>query len=246
MTGGLGATLTHPAAVLHQATARGGDGDVPVTTPRVPAREDAERELSRPEYHEHDPGLLQRTLDWLWDRIGDLLSSAAGATPGGWVGLSAVAVVLILLVVALRIRLGKLRTEPTSARGFLFADGPRSADEHRATAEAHAANARWGQALQERMRAIVRSLEERALLDPRPGRTSDEAALEAGQALPDHAADLRAAAHAFDEVTYAERPADQHTYTRVADLDTALQHTTPHSESSTSTTTAATPRGGIA
>ncbi|WP_326689992.1 MULTISPECIES: DUF4129 domain-containing protein [unclassified Streptomyces] len=245
MTGGLAGTLTRPAAVLHQATAQGGDGDVPVTTPRLPAREDAERELSRPEYHEHDPGLFQRTIDWLWDRVGDLLSTAAGAAPGGWVGLTAVAVVLILLVVALRLRLGKLRAEPTSARSFLFADGPRSAAEHRAAAEAHAAEARWSQALQERMRAIVRSLEERALLDPRPGRTSDEAAFEAGHALPGHAADLRAAAHAFDEVTYADRPADQHTYTHVADLDTTLQRTTPHLESS-APDTAATPRGGSA
>ena len=34
------------------------------------------------------------------------------------------------------------------------------------------------------MRAIVRSLEERALLDPRPGRTADEAAAEAGRTAP--------------------------------------------------------------
>ena len=34
------------------------------------------------------------------------------------------------------------------------------------------------------MRAIVRSLEERALLDLRPGRTADEAAAEAGRSLP--------------------------------------------------------------
>ena len=57
------------------------------------------------------------------------------------------------------------------------------------------------------MRAIVRSLEERALLDPRPGRTADEAAAEAGRALPAHADRLRAAARDFDDVTYGGRTA---------------------------------------
>ncbi|NEA03407.1 DUF4129 domain-containing protein, partial [Streptomyces sp. SID10116] len=71
-----------------------------------------------------------------------------------------------------------------------------------AASEAHAARAHWSQAVQERMRAVVRALEERALLDPRPGRTADEAAAEAGRTLPSHTDRLRAAARAFDDVTY--------------------------------------------
>jgi hypothetical protein len=65
MPGGITSGLSLHAAALRQAvgTAVHGDRDVPVTTPRLPAREDAERELSRPEYHQHDPPLYQRALD---------------------------------------------------------------------------------------------------------------------------------------------------------------------------------------
>lgn len=81
---------------------------------------------------------------------------------------------------------GSPRRTATSAN-TLFDDGIRSAADHRTAAEAHAAAGRWTEAVQERMRAVVRSLEERTLLDPRPGRTADEAAAEASVSLPDHA-----------------------------------------------------------
>lgn len=242
MPGGPTTVATLHAAVLRRTTARNGD-DVPVTTPRLPAREDAERELTKPEYHQHDPNLAQRALNWLWDRIGDLLSTAAGASPGGWIGLLAITVLVILLLIALRLRLGKLRPQPSTSTGDLFTDRPRTADDHRAAAEAHAAAGHWSAAVQERMRALVRSLEERALLDVRPGRTADEAASEAGRTLPAHADRLRAAARDFDDVTYGGRSAGEGTYSRLATLDDDLERTKPvltnsaHSTPSTGSTT---------
>lgn len=77
------------------------------------------------------------------------------------------------------------------------------------------------------MRAIVRCLEERALLDPRPGRTADEAAAEAGRSLPGHEIPLRAAARNFDDVTYGGRTADQQTYLTVQALDRDLENAKP-------------------
>lgn len=59
------------------------DDDIPVRTPRVPAREAAERELSDPRYHQHDPNPIQQALDWLWARVDELVGAAAGTTPGG-------------------------------------------------------------------------------------------------------------------------------------------------------------------
>ncbi|GAA2454292.1 DUF4129 domain-containing protein [Streptomyces macrosporus] len=233
-----GATGRSRAAGEAAAAARS-DDEVPVTIPRDPAREAAEDELSRPMYHENDPSLLRRLLDWVWEKVGDLLDAAAGATPGGWVGLAVVAALVVLLLVALRLRMGALRRTPaTGDRGELFDDRPRSAAEHRDAAERHAADGRWSEALQERMRALVRSLEERALLDPRPGRTADEAAGEAARALPRHAAALRAAAVAFDEVTYAGRPADQAAYDRLRDLDDAVRHSKPRLDGERFDTTA--------
>lgn len=200
--------------------------DVPVDTPRVPAREAAERELSKPMYHENDPNLLQRGLNRFWDWVGNLFDAASGAAPGGPLGLVVIFLVVIALVAALWWRLGIPRRTADSADS-LFDDSPRSASEHRSAAEAHADAGRWNQAVQERMRAIVRSLEERALLDPRPGRTADEAAAEAGRSLPDHADGLRASAREFDDVTYGGRTADRRAYRRLRDLDTELERTKP-------------------
>ncbi|MFE7569761.1 DUF4129 domain-containing protein [Streptomyces sp. NPDC057539] len=202
------------------------DDGIPVDTPRDPAREAAERELSRPMYHENDPNLLQRALNRFWEWVGDLFASASGAAPGGPLGLAVIALIVVALFAALWWRLGTPRRIPGTAR-TLFDEGPRSAAEHRATAETHAAAARWNPAAQERMRAIVRSLEERALLDPRPGRTADEAASEAGRHLPDHAARLRRAAREFDDITYGGRTADEETYRRLSALDLDLERAKP-------------------
>ncbi|MFC5801660.1 DUF4129 domain-containing protein [Streptomyces formicae] len=200
--------------------------DAPVDIPRVPAREAAERELSKPMYHESDPNLLERALDRFWEWVDGIFSAASDATPGGLLGLLVIVVVVIALAAALWWRLGTPRRTPTGGDA-LFDDSPRTAAEHRTAAEAHAAAGRFAQAVQERMRAIVRSLEERALLDPRPGRTADEAAAEAGGPMPDQADALRAAARSFDDVTYGGRTADQETYLRLKDLDNRLERTKP-------------------
>ncbi|WP_137989027.1 DUF4129 domain-containing protein [Streptomyces vilmorinianum] len=224
-----GGTITTPTAFQRA-------DDIPLDIPRVPAREAAERELSKPMYHENDPSLLERGLDRFWEWVGDLFDAASGATPGGLLGLLVIILVVLALVGGLWWRLGTPQRTPTTADS-LFDDGPRTADEHRATAARHASAGRWNQAVQERMRAIVRSLEERTLLDPRPGRTADEAAAEAGRTLPSHADELRAAARSFDDVTYGGRTADESAYRRIEELDVSLERTRPTLD----TTSAGTP-----
>ncbi|MBT1097584.1 DUF4129 domain-containing protein [Streptomyces sp. Tu102] len=211
------------------------DDEPPLTTPRDPAREAARRELSKGMYHENDPSWFQRALDSFWDWVEDLFNSASTVTPGGPLGLVVVILVVVAVIGALWWRLGTPRRQPTSSAA-LFDDRPRSAAEHRAAAEAHAAQGHWNQALQERMRSIVRSLEERALLDVRPGRTADEAAAEAGRSLPAHTDRLRAAARDFDDVTYGGRTATQQAYRRIAELDRDLENTKPQLASSAPST----------
>lgn len=211
------------------------DDEPPLTIPRDPAREAARRELSKGMYHENDPSWFQRALDSFWDWVEDLFNSASTVTPGGPLGLIVVILVVVAVIGALWWRLGTPRRQPTSSAA-LFDDRPRSAAEHRAAAEAHAAQGHWNQAVQERMRAIVRSLEERALLDVRPGRTADEAAAEAGRSLPAHTDRLRAAAGDFDDVTYGGRTATQQAYQRIAELDRDLENTKPQLASSAPST----------
>ncbi|MCX3060453.1 DUF4129 domain-containing protein [Streptomyces sp. GXMU-J5] len=206
--------------------ARADGGGPPVRIPRDPAREAARRELSKPAYHQNDPNWLMRALNKFLDWVGKLFSAASDATPGGTVGLLVIVLAVVAVVVALWWRLGTPRRSPVSAAP-LFEDRPRSAAEHRAAAAAHASEGHWNQAVQERMRALVRALEERALLEPRPGRTADEAGAEASRALPAHADRLREAAGDFDAVVYGGRPATPETYQRLTDLDTEVEYTTP-------------------
>ncbi|MFI0542046.1 DUF4129 domain-containing protein [Streptomyces sp. RP5T] len=216
------------------STARSAD-EPPLTIPRDPAREAARRELSKRMYHENDPSWFQRALNAFWDWVDKLFNAASSATPGGALGLVVVIAAVVLVVGALWWRLGTPRRGPASSAA-LFDDRPRSAADHRAAAEAHAAQGHWNQAVQERMRAIVRSLEERALLDIRPGRTADEAAAEAGRALPTHADRLRSAARDFDDVTYGGRAATEQSYHRIAELDRDLERSKPVLTNSTSST----------
>ncbi|MET9763001.1 DUF4129 domain-containing protein [Streptomyces sp. NPDC006372] len=220
----------------------GSTDEPPLTTPRDPAREAARRELSKRMYHENDPSLFQRALDAFWDWLGKLLNAASTATPGGTLGLVVIILTVVALVAALWWRLGTPRRQPTSS-ATLFDDRPRSAADHRSAAEAHAAQGHWNQAVQERMRALVRALEERALLDVRPGRTADEAAAEAGRALPAHTDRLRAAARDFDDVTYGGRSATEQSYHRIAELDRDLERTKPQLATSAPSTAPHTRQG---
>ncbi|WP_282083571.1 DUF4129 domain-containing protein [Streptomyces tendae] len=214
-----------------RTVSRSGD-EPPVTIPRDPAREAARRELSKGMYHENDPSWFQRALNAFWDWIGELFSTASTATPGGTLGLVVVILAVAAVLGALWWRLGTPRRSAVSAPA-LFDDRPRSAADHRAAAQAHAAQGHWSQAVQERMRAVVRALEERALLDIRPGRTADEAATEAGHALPAHRDRLRTAARDFDDVAYGGRPGSEESYRRLTELDHDLDRSKPHLASST-------------
>ncbi|MCX4748707.1 DUF4129 domain-containing protein [Kitasatospora sp. NBC_01287] len=199
----------------------------PVTTPRDPAREAAREELLKSEYHRHDPSLLQRVSGWLWDRLNDLLGQLGGSGTSGTTGLILFLVLALLVGAALWWRLGRPRRAATTSTALFGTAGPRTADEHREVARRHAAAGDFAAAVREQMRALVRGLEERVLLDPRPGRTADEAAAEAGRRLPEHATALREAARLFDDIAFGDRAADRSAYQRLADLDQALRRTRP-------------------
>ncbi|GAA2348921.1 DUF4129 domain-containing protein [Streptomyces carpaticus] len=220
---------TGTAMAMAHTLATAGDTatEPPLTIGREAAREAAERELSKQIYAEHEPGLVRRVFTWVIDRVFGALESVAFHAPGGWLGLLIIALLAIGLLLALRLRLGALRTARGAATGALFTDRPRTAAEHRAAAEHFAQAGQWDQAVQEQLRALVRSLEERALLDTRPGRTAGEAADEAARVMPALAPRLRAAATTFGAVTYGGRhatPADHH---ELRDLDTTVLRTKP-------------------
>jgi len=174
---------------------------------RDEARRAAERELSKGIYHQSEPGPVTRAFDTVIDWIDKFLDRLASAAPGGSLGpLVLLAVVLVVAVIVLW-RTGPIRRGARTRPPHVELSGDVGAGEHRRQADEYAAAGRFAEAVRERMRAIVRELETRGVLDPRPGRTADEVAREAGAAVPAIAGDLRAAAGVFDEIWYGGRPA---------------------------------------
>lgn len=179
---------------------------VPVDLGRDEAARLAREELAKQVYREAGPSLAERVVRWLLEQAARLLGDVAGVSPGGYAGLVAVLLVVVVAVVSLRLRLGPL-ARGARADAALFTGRVRSSAEHRSAADRHAASGEWAEAVRERLRAVVRLLEERAVLDERPGRTADEAAAEAGRSLPGCASGLRRAARLFDDIWYGGRPA---------------------------------------
>lgn len=201
-------------------------GDIPVGLGRDEAREAAERELTDPAYADTAPPLPERLLRWLFQRLDDVVDAAADVAPGGYGGLIVLALVAVLAVIAVRLQIGRIG-RAGARRAALFDTAVLSAADHRTAADAHAARGAWAEAVRERLRAIVRGLEERDLLDARAGRTADEAADEAGRALPDRAADLRDAARIFDDVWYGGRAATPEMDARLRAVDDTVRTTRP-------------------
>lgn len=195
---------------------------VPVELGRDEARELARRELADPRY-DSEPPLFQRIIEWLVEQISRLLDGAAGAltSPAGVV----VLVVIIAVIAAIVLRYSPLARRAASRDVPLFDDGRRTARDFRDAAEAAAHERRWSIAVVERFRAIIATLEERGVIDQRPGRTADEAARDAGAALHDLSGELTAAARLFDAVHYGGHEAGPDDDRRMRELDDVVTGT---------------------
>jgi len=212
-----------PAALL--AVAALAPLDVPITLGRDEAQRLARVELANPAYTGDDEPWVQKVLRWVLEKIGALLDTVGGTSPLGWFGVLGVVLLVAIVVVAVRRRTGSLSRGATT--DALFAGGDRSAADLRAEAERFAGAGAWAEAVRSRLRAVVRDLEDRGVVDARPGRTADEIARDAGRALPSVAADLRAAARLFDDVWYGGRTADSTSYSRLVAVDDAVAAARP-------------------
>jgi hypothetical protein len=198
-------------------------GQVPVGIGRDDARTAAVHELLAPAYHRDDPTFYDRARTWVGHLLDRLLGAAVRATPGGAWSLLVIVVVVAIVVGLLIWRHGAPGRAFTHPSPALFAEDVRTASQMRASADDAARQGNWTLAVQERFRATVRGLEERTIIDRRPGWTADEAASAAGAALPPLAADLDLGARAFDAVTYGARSADAAMHQRLKDLDDAAR-----------------------
>ncbi|MBF4463366.1 MULTISPECIES: DUF4129 domain-containing protein [unclassified Rathayibacter] len=190
-------------------------------------------ELSDPRYRAAEPSWFDRTVQ----AVRDWFASLTLPTDGPSFPIAAVVGVLVLaaLVVAALLIAGRPRLARRSglSAAVLAADDTRGSDELRALAEAAATRGAWEEALVERFRAIVRSLDERTVLRVSPGTTARAFSLAAGAAFPAAAESLRRTADDFDRVRYLGLPAGASDYERVAALDRRLAAEQPRLDTGT-------------
>jgi phage-related minor tail protein len=197
--------------------------DVPVVPDAETARRWATEELADPAYH-RSPSLLDRLLEWL----GSLFDGASSLSlPPVAVVVTVVLVLLLVLAVAFWVAGPVRASRRGTASVVVLGDDTRTADQLRAAADDAAARGDWATAVLERFRAVVRSLEERAVLLDAPGRTADEAAEAAGARLPAHTTDLRRAARLFDDVCYGQAAVDAGADAWMRTLDRQVADTRP-------------------
>ena len=191
----------------------------PVRPDGPTARRWAQQELLDPVYHQQE-SLLSRLLTWLRQLFAGI--HGVGMPPRGAL-LVAAGVVVLVVVVALWVTGPVRRSRRSAPEAVLAAADRRTAAELRAAAEAAAAAGDYSKAVAERFRAIARDLEDRAVLDERPGRTADEVARDAGDVLRGVAADLARAGRLFDDVVYGGRPALRADDDQLRAVDTAVR-----------------------
>lgn len=210
---------------------------VPLEPDRDQARQWAVEELAKREYAEQRPGALSQLLDWILEQL-DKLSGLGGPGQGTGTAFALVVGIVVVLVAVAVLVTGRVVRRARQADPAPVFDGTSgTARTHRGAADEAAARGDWRTAVVERFRAVVRELEERAVLVPQPGRTADEAAAEAARWLPGLADPLRSAARLFDDVRYGDRPADAAGDSALRALDeqvVAARTVAPQAEATTS------------
>lgn len=169
------------------------------------ARERILDELAKAEYDD-SPGFVA----WLLGAIEDWLARMVEGTDGSSTAQTVVAVLVALvlaatLVLVLR-RTGLLRRSPALAvDAALDAEPVLSGEELRGAARAAIDAGRTDDGTVLALRALVRDLEERTLLDVATGMTAHEAAALAALSFPDLRGRLQRGADAFDTAAYSVR-----------------------------------------
>lgn len=179
---------------------------ITITAPAGPisgddAQRAARQELQHAVYHRDDQSWLDRAGGWLGDQATHLVN----ASPSGSLLLVVVGMLVVGVSLAV-VRAGRPR-RAARARADAGADPlrPATGTDHRRLAEQLAASGKRADALREWVRSAVSTIEERGILEVRPGRTGAEVARAAGAALPDARDQLLGVIEAFDEVWFGGR-----------------------------------------
>ena len=181
--------------------------DPPTVDPEA-AREAARDILSRAEYAEPDPSVVERAAEWVLDRVGSFIGTLTGGGPGSFIGWSIVAVFVAaatwLIVRSLRVPTTKLAP---------VADGVRldTAERRDAAAwleEAERAEGRGDLrgALRCRHQALIAAMVSRRLTDDVPGLTAREHQQQLAGRFPDLGPEIAELTERFERTWYGGEP----------------------------------------
>ncbi|PRB01285.1 hypothetical protein CQ044_17475 [Microbacterium sp. MYb64] len=187
------------------------------------ARELAEKELSKPEYQEAKPTLIDQWARAVIDWLIDLLTPQHAVDLGPWAAI-VIGALLIAALIAVLLIWGRPRRSRTGRTGavLLGSADDRTAAQLRADADRAAREGDWTEAIVLRYRAVARSLIERDLIAPAPGATAQTIAREAAVPFPSEGESLHAAAVAFDDVRYLGHPGSAARYRALVETDDRL------------------------
>lgn len=198
-----------------------------MSPPLTPDADEAHRqlaeELSNPIYADPQSWIqdqFRKLLDWL---TGDPSSSTALSESQL---ITLVVSVVAIAAVALWLFMGPLRSERRRT-AELLTDEDRNATDLRADAARLASAREWTAATLQLFRALVRSLDERAIIEESPGMTATEAAGRAAPRLPSLADRLSRAATVFDALAYGHRNGSAAQYQEMLDLDDEVARARP-------------------
>lgn len=201
-------------------------GFLPAETPVDPDRNEARRwaieELSKPQYAEAKPSWFDKLVNDFLEWLRSLNSEGPGlGQDWTWPLVTLLAVALLVTaVIVVRPRLNSGRKRSSAA--VFDEETTLDAGTFRSRAASAAARGDWNTAVVEQFRAIVRSAEDRTVIDPQAGRTADEAAAQLGRAFSRSQAQLDEAARLFDTVKYGHAAAEAEHYETLKALDSHL------------------------
>ena len=190
---------------------RGGGDGIPAGVDAERARDAARDILSGAEYAEPQPGIVERAMDWVFDRAGSFLGTLTGGGPGSVVGWL---VVLVLVGLALALLVRALRVPAPRAT---VADGrhvahrvemPRDPAAWLREADRLAAAGDHRGALRCRYQAMLARLVADRVVDDLPGRTATEYRRLLDDRLPERRDDLHALTERFERVWYGGASVD--------------------------------------
>ncbi|MDR6637886.1 DUF4129 domain-containing protein [Paenarthrobacter nitroguajacolicus] len=191
----------------------------PVVPDRDEARRWAAEELAKTQYPDARPGWV----DQMWRDFLDWLSSFDGELSGPGPDLAVptiLALAVAVIIVAIFVVRPRLNARRKAADTDIYGDDhSMDADGYRRRAATAADDGDWPAAVVDLFRALVRSAEERDVIDVRAGRTADEAAAQLGSVFGAAQSRLDAAARVFDAVRYGEAGATKADYSSLRELD---------------------------